>query len=85
MMDAAASFDATYSFGDLENCYFKVCPTTRLTAFECAAKGVGALADDGDFTFSKLGMAWLAINCPELMFETMELVPAYKVGLIPPL
>lgn len=83
LLDLFAAFDADYPLDHIAGTTAELDSTQRRVALQCVKKGLGTF-EGPDFSLSKLGVAWLTIHFPELAFETMHLVPAYKPGFVQP-
>jgi hypothetical protein len=83
LLDVFAAFDAGLPLDGIAGATVELSTEQRRLALQCVKKGLGTL-EGLDFSPSKLGVAWLTIHFPELAFETMHLVPAYKAGLVQP-
>ncbi len=83
LLDIFAAFDADFPLTQIAGTTTELDSTQRRVALQCVKKGLGTL-EGSDFSLSNLGVAWLTIHFPELAFETMHLVPAYKPGFVQP-
>jgi hypothetical protein len=83
LLDVFAAFDADYPLDRLAETTVELSTDQRRVALQCVRKGLGSL-DGLEFSLSTLGASWLTINYPELAFETMSMVPAYKAGRVQP-